>query len=42
MTGPIVVRGRPSEAELAALTAVLLGLRAAPDDETPQAPPAPA
>ena len=40
MTGPIVVRGRPSEAELAALTAVLLGLRAAPDDETPQAPPA--
>ena len=36
MTAPIIVRGHPSDAELAALTGVLIALRAqadaAPDD----------
>ncbi|WP_415086052.1 acyl-CoA carboxylase epsilon subunit, partial [Micropruina sp.] len=41
MTGPIVVRGRPSDAELAALTAVLLALGTDAGDDEPT-PPRPA
>ncbi len=40
MTAPIVVRGRPTDAELAALTAVLLGRRAAAEDEAAPVRPA--
>ena len=36
MTGPIVVRGRPSDAELAALTAVLLSAPAPADEPEPE------
>ncbi|MFT4226372.1 acyl-CoA carboxylase subunit epsilon [Micropruina sp.] len=38
MTAPIVVRGRPTDAELAALTAVLLGRRVAEDEPVPAGP----
>ena len=40
MTGPIVVSGLPSDAELAALTAVLLSIPAAADQPDPEQPPA--
>ncbi|MFT4217667.1 MAG: acyl-CoA carboxylase epsilon subunit [Micropruina sp.] len=39
MTGPIVVRGRPSDAELAALTAVLLAAATKADDQPAPARP---
>ncbi|MBP8921707.1 MAG: acyl-CoA carboxylase subunit epsilon [Micropruina sp.] len=38
MTGAIVVRGQPTDAELAALTAVLLGRRDAPDEPAAEPP----